>query len=178
VLASDGIRLKQAFLAGDPSASPHLAVNKRFAENTHALYRFSAGHGGLSCENCHGSTHAEWPNADPLANDNVAATQLQGHSGVVIECSTCHLPNTLPAHTLLGPHGMHVVADSRFYYDEHGHEDLFEQNPNACRACHGASLNGTVLSRAAADRTFVTTEGTFHATKGQPIGCTLCHEKP
>lgn len=178
VLAPDGIRLKQAYKTADNSASSILATNKRFAENTNKLYRFSAGHGNLSCENCHGSTHAEWPNADALANDNIAATQLQGHSGVVIECSTCHLPNTLPAQTMQGPHGMHVVADSRFYHDESGHEHLYEQNPNACKTCHGTNLNGTALSRAAANRTFVTSEGTFHVTKGQAIGCALCHDKP
>jgi hypothetical protein len=178
VLATDGIRLKQAYKTGDNSASAILATNKRFAENTNSLYRFSAGHGNVSCENCHGSTHAEWPNADPLANDNVAATQLQGHSGVIIECSTCHQRNTLPAQTMNGPHGMHVVADQRFYFDEHGHENLYEQNPNQCKTCHGANLNGTALSRAAANRTFVTDQGTFHVNKGQMIGCNICHSKP
>lgn len=178
VLAPDGIRLKQAFKTGDPSASPILATNKRFAENTNKLYRFSAGHGNLSCENCHGSTHAEWPNADALANDNIAATQIQGHSGVLIECSSCHLPNTLPAGTLQGPHGMHVVADPRFYFDGSGHEDLYEHNPSSCKSCHGASLAGTALSRAAANRTFVTSEGTFQVAKGQAIGCALCHDMP
>ena len=46
----------------------------------------STGHGGLFCEACHGSTHAEWPAANPNANDNVPATQIQGHTGYIAEC--------------------------------------------------------------------------------------------
>ena len=34
-----------------------------------SLYRFSTGHGGIKCEACHGSTHAEFPSAHP--NDNI-----------------------------------------------------------------------------------------------------------
>ena len=54
-----------------------IAVNQTFAtiSNTPAgglsLYRFSAGHGGLQCEACHGSTHAEFPSthfSDNLRN--------------------------------------------------------------------------------------------------------------
>jgi hypothetical protein len=50
-------------------------VNQRFATvaNTPAtgfsLYRFSKGHGGLNCEACHNSTHAEFPSID--ASDNI-----------------------------------------------------------------------------------------------------------
>jgi hypothetical protein len=176
VMASDGIRLKQAYRVGDLSASPILASSSRFAENTATLNRFSTGHGGISCENCHGSTHAEWPNADPLANDNVASLELQQHAGPIIECSTCHLPNTLPANTLLGPHGMHGVDDPRFVDEVHG--ELYEDHHSRCTVCHGTALQGTVLSRAAADRTFEGEHGTVHIAKGQQIGCTLCHDAP
>jgi hypothetical protein len=62
----------------------------RFAEEDGKLYRDSVGHGGMACEACHGSTHAEWPVANGKANDNVAAKQLQGHAGPIIECNTCH----------------------------------------------------------------------------------------
>jgi hypothetical protein len=61
----------------DASASPLLALNKRFAENTNALFRFSKGHGGLACQACHGSTHAIWPNVTDGANDNVAANSFR-----------------------------------------------------------------------------------------------------
>ena len=55
-------RLRQAYATGDASASPLLAPNTRFAEDTDTLFRFSKGHGEIACENCHGSTHAIWPN--------------------------------------------------------------------------------------------------------------------
>jgi hypothetical protein len=53
-----------------------------------SLYRFSVGHGGLQCSACHGSTHAEFPSSH--ANDNVRNTSLQGHAGVMVECTACH----------------------------------------------------------------------------------------
>jgi hypothetical protein len=181
VPAGDGIRLRQAYRTGDPSASPLLAVNKRFAENLNTLYRFSKGHSGILCEGCHGSTHAEWPNANAGANDNIAATQLQGHTGPLIKCSTCHDQGTLSRTTLGGPHGLHLVNDGGWIS---GHGDLVENaSPfrDECRACHGVNLEGTVLSRAAADRTLASGEdggGTVLVPKGQQISCTLCHEKP
>jgi len=176
VMAADGIRLKQAYKVNDLSASPILAVNKRFAENLSTLNRFSTGHGGLSCENCHGSTHAEWPNADASANDNEAAIELQGHSGPITECGTCHAWDTLPEATMNGPHGMHNVNDPRFIDDEHG--DLYENDPQSCQVCHGLNLEGTVLSRAATNRQMPKEHGWVSVTKGQKIGCTLCHGYP
>jgi hypothetical protein len=35
------------------------------------------------CEGCHGSTHAEWPVRNANANNNVTATELQGHTGKI-----------------------------------------------------------------------------------------------
>lgn len=117
---SDGIRLLQAYLNGDPKATPIVPTNKRFAENVITadnpavvasameantdpaddprvdnpmLYRVSTGHEGIFCEACHGATHGIWPNKNPAANDNVAAEQLQGHRGTITECSTCHEPS-------------------------------------------------------------------------------------
>ena len=58
-------RLRQACRTGDNSASPILATNKRFAENANTLYRFSRGHGGINCNGCHGSTHADGPTLPP-----------------------------------------------------------------------------------------------------------------
>ncbi len=174
-LAADGIRLRQAFRSGDPAASPILAQISRFAEEPNTLYRFSKGHGGISCENCHGSTHAEWPNADPGANDNVAALQLQGHTGTISECASCHPPGTLER-TMDGPHGMHNVDQMSFI--DGGHHDFYEHNPTSCQSCHGANLLGTVLSRAAADRSWTHDGHTWTASKGTPIACNLCHSMP
>ena len=45
---------------------PRVAVNQTFATNPDtpgpgiSLYRFSQGHGGVKCQACHGSTHAEF----------------------------------------------------------------------------------------------------------------------
>ncbi|MBI4601921.1 MAG: hypothetical protein HY721_08160 [Planctomycetes bacterium] len=113
MVAEDGIRLRQAYRTGDESASPILASNRRFVETDGTLYRFSVGPGGVLCEGCHGSPHAEWSNDDPAHNDNVAAAQVQGHAGVVAECTACHAPATVPL-GLGGPQGLHPVADMRW----------------------------------------------------------------
>jgi len=182
---SDGIRLMQAYLTGDPKATPIVPTNKRFAENTIAagsaaagnpmLYRVSKGHGDVFCEGCHGATHGIWPNKNPGANDNVAATQLQGHSGVIAECTTCHGNTMNNQITLDGPHGMHPVGANTAFADG-GHEHLAENNPAQCAVCHGPgnrrSNVGTVLSEAKADRNL---RGTL-VRAGDPVGCTACHD--
>ncbi len=168
-----------AYRADDPAASPLLASNKRFAEADIGLYRNSAGHGGMDCTACHGSPHAIWPNADPHANDNVAAQQIQGYSGTITECGSCHTNGALSL-TLNGPHGLHNVDDPRWTED---HGDFYERNPNSCRNCHGSNLEGTRLSRTAADRIFLTDEdggpdNTISLAQGTNVSCTLCHERP
>lgn len=171
---SGAIRLDQAWETGDAAAEPRLASNTRFAENAGELYRNSLGHGGVACEGCHGSTHAIWPNAAPNSNDNIAAQQIQGHSGTITECGACH--TSLPL-TLGGPHGMHNV-NSRSW--DLGHENFYDRNRQACQACHGTDLNGTVLSKAAADRTYYRDEDgkTINIPKGTQVGCYHCHSKP
>ncbi len=176
VMAPDGIRLTQGYRTGDQSASPLLATNKRFAENTNTRFRVSAGHGGILCEHCHGSTHAEYPNADPNANDNVAANHLQKHTGKIMECSVCHADGTL-GRTNAGPHGLHNVNDPTWYAD--GHEDFWERDAQSCRACHGATLDGTPLSRTPVARRFTVEEGkVVTIAAGTNVGCTHCHGKP
>ncbi len=168
-------RLRQAYRTGDNSASALLAANKRFAENANTLYRFSRGHGGVNCNGCHGSTHAEWPNATTGANDNVAATQLQGYTGKITECTTCHAAGSLSA-TINGPHGLHNINDSRWYNG--GHDSFYENNPAGCRACHGSTLTGTPLAKATASRTFSVEGRTITVNKGSSVGCNLCHGIP
>ena len=177
-LASDGIRLMHAFDQNDPSASPFLATNKRFAENDNKLFRFSKGHSGVACEACHGSTHAIWPSDAEHPNDDIAPNDLQGHAGTISECTACHKAGSLPL-TTAGPHGMHNVGDNRWALDEdRGHPAFFEKNPNECKACHGNDLRGTALSRVAADRSWQTEWGTKSVKKGQPVGCYTCHNGP
>jgi hypothetical protein len=174
LMSVDGLRLLVAFDPADPAASPFLASNKRFAENDRKLFRFSKGHGGVACEGCHNSTHAIWENPDATHNDNVAARQIQGHAGTLVECSACHPRGALPL-TLSGPHGMHNVADPRWTKEHH---DLVERNLPKCAACHGKDFRGTVLSRTAAVRTWSTDYGTRTVPKGHAVGCHDCHSWP
>ena len=201
---TDGIRLLAAYRTDDAKATPIVPSNKTFAENVVAegtaadgnpkLYRVSTGHGGLLCEGCHGSTHAEWPAANPNANDNIQASQLQGHSGYIAECTVCHEPTdeSLPLGNN-GPHGMHAIvdlepvapakADDRWNFS---HKSYKNEGPG-CESCHGKDLNGTVLSRTADDRTVYCKDSsgslagcaagneTAIIPKGTPVGCGLCH---
>jgi len=153
------------------------AVDKTFATNADApapglsLYRFSQGHGGLDCSTCHGSTHAEFPSSH--SNDNIQSITMQGHAGVLSECSSCHA--TVPTSTTGGPHGLHPIGAS--WVNRHG-DAAEDGGAAACRSCHGSDYRGTVLSRALADRTFNTDFGTKKFFRGSQIGCYACHAGP
>lgn len=197
IAAPDGIRLLQAYRSGDKNTKPILPVNLRFAEprvptgaakGNPLLYRLSVdSHGGVFCEGCHGSTHAEWPIANPLGNDNVTAQQMQGHTGQIIECDSCHL-GTMAA-TLSGPHGMHPVGNSgnsAAWSSNHG--DFVDTHGTlSCAACHGGKGQGTVLSVSAIARpglrcggggTACSGEGRFTLSANVKVGCALCHSNP
>jgi hypothetical protein len=164
--------LKQAFVTGDPAATPVIAPNPRFAENSGSIFRESKGHGGVTCSSCHGSPHAEWATNQP--NDNVTANAIQKHPGMITECVVCHKKNLPP--TTDGPHGMHNVNDQAWI---DAHSDFYERDPKNCQACHGLLLQGTVLSRTAASRTFrVEDRGSVTIPQGVNVGCTICHEAP
>ena len=127
------IRGTMVYDPADPSATPIIATNKRFAEENGKLYRFSFGHNGIACEACHGSPHAEWP-VNSTVNDNIAAIQLQGHTGPIIDCTACHADG--PPLSLNGPHGLHNINDANW---NRNHEEFFERNSSSCKACHGLS---------------------------------------
>ena len=112
-----------------------------------SLYRFSRGHGGLACEACHGSTHAEYPSSH--RNDNIQASQLQGHVGTIAECATCH--GVVPPRPTAGRTACTRSArtGSRVIRGGRGQR-------RACQSCHGTDYRGTVLSRAFGDRTLDT----------------------
>lgn len=177
-LAKDGIRLIHAYDRNDPAASPLLATNKRFAENDGKLFRFSKGHGQVTCEGCHNSTHAIWVDDNKHPNDNIASKDLQGsHAGTVSECTTCHKAGSLSA-TSAGPHGMHNVNDSRWAISENGHPSFYKKNPTDCKTCHGNDLKGTALSKVFDDRSWNTEWGTKSVKKGDIVGCYTCHNGP
>ena len=148
------------------------AADATFATNANtpaaglSLYRFSKGHGGLQCESCHGSTHAEYTTS--IVNDNVQSTALQGHSGMLSECSACHNPT--PSTVSGGPHGLHPIGASWVGQ----HEQAAESNRTACQACHGADYRGTILSKMQADRTLAGRA----FKRGEVIGCYSCHNGP
>lgn len=180
IMAEDQIRLLQSYKKSDQSSIDLKYIEhsqSRFAENE-SLYRLSSGHGGLMCEACHGSTHAIWPvngaQASVSQNDNLASIQLQGHTGTLIECDTCHEPGSLGL-TLDGPHGMHPVNDPNW---TDNHEDIAEHNLESCQSCHGLEGEGTVLSRMAMDRVLEADHEIIHLKKGDQVSCDLCHENP
>jgi hypothetical protein len=152
-----------------------LATNKRFAEQDNALYRFSKGHGGIRCEGCHGSTHAEWPIADDAANDNVASKALQGFSGKVSDCAVCHVSGSLQL-TTNGPHGLHNVNDSAWIDESHG--QFYTQNKSGCKACHGLDLIGTPLAKMPTSRTFNVEGRSITYARGDLVRCDRCHSRP
>lgn len=169
------IRFTSAF---DSPGHLRIPSDTRFATtpNTPAprvsLYRFSAGHGGLQCSACHGSTHAEYPAA--YTNDNLQSQDHQGHSGVLIECTTCHA--TMPTAVAGGPHGMHPVGNA--WVSQHGGRLESSGGPGPCRACHGLDYRGAVLSRAQGERTLTSGFGTRSLWRGYQVGCYLCHNGP
>jgi len=136
-----------------------------------SLFRYSVGHGGLRCEACHGPTHAESPSSQ--TNDNLQSERLQGHRGVLAECSGCHatVPNTQDG----GPHGLHPLGAAWVQ----AHPSIAEDGgASRCRTCHGDDYRGTVLSRALGDRTIETDFATKQFFRGFQIGCFTCHQGP
>jgi hypothetical protein len=185
-------------------------ANKRFAEplvpaayngfvnpgaGNPQLYRVSTGHGGVMCEGCHGSTHAEWPMSNPRANDNRTAEQIQGHDGKIQECDACHTRDangdlTMPL-GLGGPHGLHPVNDHRWNLN---HKNFTGGAFANCKICHmnpaTGQLTGSVLSKTSADRVVACkntqgiapyntdcADGTATIAKGTPVGCGFCHKQ-
>jgi Bacterial Ig domain/PKD domain len=171
------IRYTSAFI--DTSGTPRVPVNKTFATQPDtpapgiSLFRFSAGHGGLQCEACHGSTHAEFPSTH--RNDNLRDIRLQGHAGMMVECTACHVSMASTTNTMsAGPHGMHPVSQDWVTT----HHDLVHENSTQCKVCHGDDYRGTVLSRAQADRTWNVFGTTITFFRGGQIGCYNCHLGP
>lgn len=172
------------------TGNERVAIDQTFATNSDtpapglSLYRFSKGHGGLQCEACHGSTHAEFPSSH--TNDNLRNIELQGHAGVTAECATCHgtsfdsMDNLLKyANGAKGPHGLHPMNQTWAT----GHHDLINAygGLSACQSCHGKDYRGSELSRVQGDRSFnLGTEhgGTVKFYRGATVGCYSCHNGP
>ncbi|MCB9831676.1 MAG: hypothetical protein H6807_04305 [Planctomycetes bacterium] len=161
-----------------PNGNPRPLVTTTFASQPatpapgYSLYRLSAGHGGLRCEACHGSTHAEYPGLH--GNDNLQSLDLQGHVGMIADCGACH--ETLPQTRSGGPHGMHTIG--QWWVDNHK-PFVFGGNYGDCRNCHGYDLRGTELSRAQGPRVLTTPAyGTKVFERGMQVSCYECHDGP
>jgi PKD repeat protein len=176
---SGQIRYTSSF---DTNGNVRVPGNQTFATQLNipapgiSLYRFSAGHGGLQCSACHGSTHAEFPATH--RNDNVRNENIQGHAGVMVECTSCHVSMSVSSSTSTnGPHGMHPVGPNWVS----GHHDFIGNLAN-CQACHGLDYRGTPLSRMQASRSIsVSFDGTpvsFPTFRGAEVGCYNCHNGP
>ena len=153
-------------------------ANQRFATNPDtpapgvSLFRFSQGHGGLSCSACHGSTHAEYPASH--RNDNLYSWNKQGHRGKLADCTVCHA--TMPSNSVGGPHGIHPIGSTNWVKD---HADIARNvGISECRECHGGDYRGTELSRAQADRHLSTKFGPFVLKRGMEVSCYYCHNGP
>lgn len=75
-----------------------------YAENPGTLFRNSIGHGGVMCEGCHNSTHADLPSR--VAEDNANSIALQGFTGTLSKCTVCH--GVMPS--AAGPHGNNLTS--------------------------------------------------------------------
>ncbi|MFH0708851.1 MAG: hypothetical protein V2A75_01460 [Pseudomonadota bacterium] len=151
------------------TVDPKFATTANTPMSGKSLYRFSKGHGNLQCESCHGATHAEYPSSH--ANDNVQSIALQGHSGTIAECSTCH--TSVPTNFTGGPHGMHAVGQAAV----NAHDNIAERGTASCITCHGADYKGSVLSKTWAARTLNVEGSTKTYAAGQVVGCYDCHGK-
>lgn len=153
------------------AADPIFATNPNQPAAPYSLFRFSSGHGGLQCEACHGATHAEYPSSH--TNDNVQSIALQGHAGVIAECTACHV--TVPATITGGPHGTHPVGQD--WVNTH-HDAVSKVGVATCQKCHGGDNKGTELARTYGARSYSTKWGTLKYWKGFQIGCYTCHNGP
>jgi hypothetical protein len=152
--------------ATTPDTPPTYLANVRFS-----LFRFSAGHGKLQCEACHGSTHAEYPSSHD--NDNVQSIALQGYAGTIRECSTCH--TKVPMTSNGGPHGMHSTNAAWV----ETHKDAVEKGGKAaCAACHGADFRGAPLAEIKVAKSFRVDDRTHSYAPGDKVSCYDCHNGP
>ncbi|SJM96598.1 PKD domain-containing protein [Crenothrix polyspora] len=162
-------------------------------------------HANIPCSSCHGAAHSIWPNPNPYANDNVTATQIQGHPGTIVECKACHTADafkggkvnsvsglSFPKNMLAGPHNMHPVDDAFWWKSSDGKAKDYGAHaawakkpgvagePDQCSSCHGKDHKGSRLSKTPVDRsfTFTTSLGATVTTKvkaGTPVSCGTCH---
>jgi len=82
-----GDELRQPWIDEPRCGDCHTRAGFEF-EEPGKLYRASKGHMGIHCEACHGSPHAVTPTV--MEVDNLQASLVQGHAGVIDKCTVCH----------------------------------------------------------------------------------------
>jgi len=171
---------KRATVGVDANGLPLVPADHVFATNANTpvpglnLYRFSTGHGGLQCEACHGSTHAEYPSLH--ADENLQSIALQGHAGPVAECTACH--TTVPVTTNGGPHGMHTTGNIWVSQHQEANKNGTATTP-ACSYCHGNTGTGTPLSAVKTAKTIDAGDyGIKNWAAGYQVSCYSCHNGP
>ncbi|WP_347985932.1 hypothetical protein [Methylomonas sp. AM2-LC] len=166
--------------AVDLNGNAVLPADHTFATNADTpvpglnLYRFSKGHGGLQCEACHGSTHAEYPSGH--AEENLQSIALQGHAGPVAACKACHttVPNTVNG----GPHGMHTTGQAWVSQHQEANKKGTATSPD-CTYCHSSSSVGTPLSAVKSATTINAGDyGVKTWAAGYQVSCYSCHNGP
>lgn len=174
----DGIRETVAI---NPDGTFKTWSDTRFASNPDTpepgttLYRYSTGHGGLQCEACHNSTHAEFTDVPSgngnETNDNLRAIKAQGYVAEIRECTVCH--PTMPSTVNGGPHGMHPIGEA--WVSAHHSDSTFQIEPKSeCFYCHGSTSSGSPLAEVKVTK--VLNNRTF--TAGTRITCWSCHNGP
>ncbi len=108
----------------EPSCGSSSCHGSKYAEEDGKLYKDSRGHGGLFCSACHGEQHAISPSGND--RDNVQAIALQGHSGTLNDCKTCHGVNPDGP----GPHGLLASAVHNSSPVQPSKYALFQNYPN------------------------------------------------
>ncbi|MBQ0929862.1 multiheme c-type cytochrome [Ideonella alba] len=167
---------KRDLMAVNAKGQVKTPADTRFATNANVpapgfnLYRFSKGHGGLQCEACHGSTHAEYTSSHD--GDNQVSVDTQGHVGTLSECSACH--SNLRTTANGGPHGLHTIGQAWVG----GHGNAAERDRQACAYCHGADFRGSPLAKTAAVRDFNADGKKKHYEAGTQVTCYDCHNGP
>ena len=168
---------KRAISGVDANGVAKVTTDHTFATNANKpvpglnLYRFSIGHGGLQCEACHGSTHAEYPSAH--VDENEQSIAVQGHAGPVAECTACH--STIPDTVNSGPHGMHTTGNAWV----NAHQEANKNGAPNCTYCHGTTSAGTPLSAIKVAKTINAGEyGIKKWPAGYKVSCYSCHNGP
>ena len=126
----------------------------------------SAGHKSgyvddpAGCAMCHGQDLAGTAMSKAAADRSytVSGKTYLLASGVKVGCATCHVP--------------HATTSA---FATTGHGAAYESDPAACKSCHGATLGGTVLSKAAAARSYTVGKRTVAFSAGEQVACAKCH---